>query len=186
MKNKTFLFASAVFLILSLGFFVQAAGIAAPYWKDNSLLLSPGEKNTVILYLQNTGEESMTVEAIISSDGDIASLKETIYEIGAGEIDVPVEVEVVVPENAQRGSDYKVSLSFNQIAAGEGMVFVASAFSTSFPVQIVSPEESVLYGINPPSNFSYWLIILIIFGLVVLGFVWVKISKKKKTSKKFK
>lgn len=185
MINKKTLIIGGV-LILLLGVFVQAAGVATPYWKDNPLLLSTGERNTVILYLQNTGDELMTVEAVISSEGNIASLKETIYEIGPGEIDVPVEVEVVVPKDIETGATYQVSISFNQIAAGEGMVSVASAFSTSFPVYVVPKEESVLY--KGPSSGIPWAVIIpiLILGVLVLLFVGVKRVRNKKSSKKFK
>lgn len=171
-------------VLVSALFIVQASGVATPYWNDNPLLLSPGESSVVTLYLQNTGEEDITVEAEIT-EGEVSTLEKTLYEVKVGEINVPVEVEIYVPENAQMGSVYNVALSFKQVDSGGGMVSVASAFATSFPVEVVSAEQSVLYGNEPSSSFPYLLVGLIILGIAIISLIWIRVSKKS-SSKKFK
>jgi len=181
MKNKKIkylLIAGGIFAFFLLAF-VEGVGVAAPYWEDNPLLVSPGEETIVTLYLQNTGEESITLEANITSEGGIATLEKTVYEVASGEIDVPVEIEVSVPSDIGEGSTYQVSVSFKQIEMGSGMVSVASAFTTSFPVKVVLEEK--------PSQISWTLIVpLIIIVVIILLLIVVKKVKDKKSSKKFK
>jgi len=188
MDKKEVLVFAGVILAFSLFVFAGAAGVATPYWKNNPLLLSPGESNTVYLSLQNTGDEGMVLNASITSSEGIASLKKTLYEVGAGEVDVPVEIKVSVPKDSQIGSEYTVSISFKQISDESGeMLQVAAGFTTSFPVKVVSTEESVLYGNKSEMGSIYdWIVIIAIVIALVLVFVFVRFRRKKKSSKKFK
>ena len=186
MKRKINSIIIAGILVFSFVALVHASGIAAPYWSDNPLKLSPGQSDKVTLALENNDTESVIFNATVTSDGNIATISKSIYEVPAGNTNTPVEIEVSVPEGIETGKVYQVSLSLQQISNGTGMVHVAGAVTTTFPVYVVPEEQSVLY--NPPatqnSGLAWWIFAIIIVGIVVLIFASVKISKSKKRGKK--
>lgn len=184
MENKRGgLIFAGILVVLLLGM-VSAAGVATPYWDGNPLLLSSGQSDTVHLNLQNTGNESMILNATITSSSNIATLKKTLYTVNSGQTDVDVPVEVSVPKDARLNGTYLVTISFKQVSEGTGMVHVASAFTTSFPVEIVPEEQSVLYNNSGSQGLQSWIVILIVLGILVLLFVLTKVLKKGKKSRK--
>jgi disulfide bond formation protein DsbB len=173
------LFSLAIFLISS----ISAAGVATPYWEENPLKLAPGESTIVALSLQNmVGDEDLSIEAEISEEAEkIASfVGNNQFSVPLGSEDVPVEIKIEIPEDAEIGSSYLVPVSFKQVSSEEGgMLHVASAFTSKIPVEIVGTEESELYGQPSETNWFVWsLIILVILIILALIIFW-----KKKRSK---
>ena len=140
-----------IFLVITLTLFlslITAAGVGRPYWNSNPLKLAPGESKIVELTLQNTGPEDMTFKTTITGH-DIATLddKNDEYFVASGEIDKPVNIKVEVPEDAEIGTIYRITSSFQQISSGEGgMIRMAGAFTVNFPVEVVGEEDSDLYA----------------------------------------
>ena len=168
---------------------VSAAGVSTPYWNGNPLKLAPGESSVVHLHLQNTGGEDLVYNVTINSVDSIATLSQTLYDVKAGSsgqdsVDVPVQVSV--PANAKLSGIYQITSSFRPVSVGTGMVSLASGFTTSFPVEVVTPEESVLYNPNPQNNLNWTIFLIIIIGITLVVFAIIKAKKGKKNSKKFK
>lgn len=178
-KMKPVLFISIIFLIG----LISAAGVATPYWEDNPLKLAPGESTTITLYLQNmAGDEDMTIEAAIEEDpeGIATIINGPEYSVPLGSEEVPVEIKIEIPETKDIGSNYTVSVSFQQVSSGEGgMLHVAGAFTSDIPIEIVASEESALYGTSSFDLVYLFWGILAIVGISVLLILSIMIKKKR-------
>lgn len=148
-NKKEGIFAVAVLSVILLSSSVIALGVAIPYWDSPEwfpLKLAPGESGTVILTLQNTEDNDISLEAIVTSD--IATLEDenNIYFVPSGEVNKPARIRVEIPEDAEIGTTYNVIVSFTQVTpSGEGgMLRVAGAITASFPVEVVGTGESKL------------------------------------------
>ncbi len=161
--------------------FISASGVASPYWPQNPLKLAPGESTTIALALQNmVGGENITVNASISSEGNIATITENSsqYFVPLGSDNVPVNIYIQLPKNAQIGKTYDINVLFNEISSGQGgMLHVASAFSTTIPVEVVNNSESLLYK---SSNTNSTLLYVIIGLIIVVGILLLIARRKKK------
>jgi len=166
-------------LVISLNL-ISASGVVTPYWSDNPLKLAPGESITVQLTLQNmVGQEDISLEATVSGTG-VTLLDGPIYNVPLG-AEVPVNMRIVVSKNANVGQTYDISVSFTEISTGEGgMLRVASAITTRFPVQVVGETESALYGTKPKLGMN---VVWIVLTLVVLALVFFAAQKKKVKAK---
>lgn len=195
MKNKkTGIFAFAIFLVILMASSIMAFAVAIPYWDSPEwypLKLAPGESKIIQLTLQNTGEEDMTVRATLTSGSEIATLIDDNldYFVASGDVNVPVNIKVEIPADLEVGSANRtISVSFGQIASGErGMVALAAGIATSFPVEIVGYEESLLrqeeaapQPTKPIPVIWIILIVVLIAGLILFGVRRKKAVKKKK------
>ena len=183
-------------VLLSLFLFTTLAGafgVSTPYWNDNPLKMAPGESTIVNLTLQNmVGDDDVTLKAEITNNGQgIASLvnPNEVYLVPLGSDNVNVQVRVTIPEDYAIGGVRKVEISFLEVSGeGSGMVSVSGGFTNNFPVNVVVPEESVLY--SPPaepitpetpatSSSNKFLIILIILIILLVAAVVAYILKKR-------
>ena len=160
----------------------SAAGVAVPYWNENPLKLAPGESTTIQLTLQNmVGDEDVTFEATLSGEG-VALLDGSIYSVPLG-AEVPVNLKVDVPKNANIGENYNIAISFRETAReGGGMIGVTGAVTARFPVEVVGEEDSLLYGKKSKSEFDAWM--FIILGLIILVGIFLITKKKKESNSK--
>lgn len=168
--NKKFKIIFGMALLVMAISFVNAFGVATPYWDDMPLRLAPGESKTVLLGLQNMiGGEDLSFEAEITDDGGgIATLVDFNYLVLLGEeVDVPIRVEI--PEDAEAGRR-EIIISFTEIASGEGgMIRLASGISSKFPVEVVGEEESELYSPGAKKGLSgFWMIVIAIVAALII------------------
>ena len=178
-----------VFILTLSVSFINAAGVARPYWNDNPLKLAPGESKIVKLSLQNMPPgEDMIFRATLISGSEIATIidESTEYSVPLGSRDVPVNIEVKIPENVELQSQYEISISFQQIASGEGgMIRLATGFTTKFPVEIVGFEESEKRTEEPviqPAKSAFTPIMWIIIAIAVI--IAVFLIRKRQQSKR--
>lgn len=160
-----------------------AAGVVTPYWDDNPLKLAPGESDTVTLYLQNmVGDEDMVLRAELTSGSEVATLTNgPEYTVPLGTEDIPVNLKIEVPENADLGTKYDVALSFQQISDESGqMLHVASAFTSKVPVEIVGEQESSLYGKPGEGLNLVWAVIIILLLITLVSVFAIRKRKRKK------
>ncbi|MCX6749735.1 MAG: hypothetical protein NTW17_03275 [Candidatus Pacearchaeota archaeon] len=148
---------------------ISAVGVANSYWDDKPLKLAPGESTTISLRLQNEETQQITMKATI--DSQIASLEEgPEYIVPPNKVSVPVYIKVNIPNNAAVGTNYKISVSFQQISSGgEGMVSVAQGITSEIPVQIVGEQESEIYSVSETNNNLFAIIAVIAIALVIAG-----------------
>ena len=143
-------------LLIMITTFINAFGVATPYWDGYPLKLAPGESMIVNLDLQNmVGNENVTLRANLTNNGGgIANLtdKNLDYFIPLGkELNVPIKIEI--PKDAKMSGIYQIALTFIQVSSKKGgMVRVTGGVTTKFPVKIVNPKESKLYKATPPKN----------------------------------
>ena len=106
-------------------------------------------------------------EAIASIEGSEE------YLVPSGSDDVPVNVKIQIPENANLESSYEVAVSFQEISTGEGgMIHIATGFTTSFPVQVVTEEESGLFKQQPEQKSNLFWIALVVLVAVAIAVVY--------------
>jgi len=175
-NKKEGIFAIVILLGIFLSSSVMALGVAIPYWDSPEwfpLKLAPGESSTIVLALQNTEDSDITLEASVTSD--IATLEDesNIYFVPSGEINKPARIRVSIPEDAEIGTTYKVVFSFAQVSSGEGgMLRLAGAITSNFPVEVVGEEESELYAPEAPEAkkglSGFWIVIIALVGALII------------------
>lgn len=142
----------SLFVLLIFAQLATAIGVTSPYYDTKPLGLHPGESVEVQLLLQNmVGGEDVALSASITEGAEIATIvdKKTTYLIPFGTKDVPVLVQISLPEDAQIGETRAVKVSFKQEvkqnANGE-MLQIAQGVGAIIPIQITpwigSVEES--------------------------------------------
>jgi hypothetical protein len=170
---------TALFLVITLLSFVNASGVSSPYWDGNPLQVNPGETRLVNLSLQNmVGSEDIIFEAKLSSEGNIATLvnsnSDSTYLVPFGSKDIPVTIQIQVPNNAKAGTTYKVDVLLNEVSSKQGgMLHVTSSVSTSFPVEIMGNNSTFFL-----SGYTIWILIGAIL-LVAAGIFCIKRRTKK-------
>ena len=155
--------------------FISSAGVATSYWDEKPLKLAPGESATVAVRLQSEGEE---INLRASLDSDIAELVDgSDYFVSKGE-SVPVNIRVSVPEDADIGTKYSISISFQQISQDTGgMLQVAQGITSKLPVEVVGEKESELSSLKPKTD--YTLIAVLLVALAIVAFLAYRFLKGK-------
>ena len=182
MEKRAITIFLATFIFLAAGaFFAFASGVASPYWNGNPLKLSPGQSSIVDLSLQNmVGSDNITLNASISSGTEIASiLGDSQYNVPLGSNNVPVQIKIQVPNSAKIGASYDVEILFSQVSSGQGgMLNVASAFTTSIPVEVVGSNESSLSNSSQQGSPLLYIMILLVV-LIAAVLIFLKAKRKK-------
>ncbi len=183
-KNKikgSFLIAGV--LIVSMCLLVSAIGIGCQYsGSEMPLKISPGEKKTVLLTLQNPDiTDEITLEGEILEGSEIASLKKTSFNVAHKATDVFAEMVVKIPKGANIGQTYNVVYKFQQVSGGQegkGMISFGQSITRNFDINVVEPSEET------PSSLSItWIIIgLIVIILVIIVVLLIK-GKSQESSK---
>ena len=174
--KKQILMASLMLAVLSVS--VAAVGISTPYWKENPLVMQPGELKDVVLNLQNmVGDKDVILRATLEEGSEIAEITDTNtdYLVPSKTADTNVHVRIKIPSDAQAGDLYKLRFSFTTVTSGEsGAVALGLSIDKSFDViveEIREPEKPAF------STTGYTLAVLV---LAVLLLLWWWISQKKK------
>ncbi len=179
---KTFIVFAVFIFFFIMGGFVSASGIATPYHDDRPLRMAAGETKVVTLVLQNNvGTEDLSFSVELTKGREVASLLggEQIYSVPLGVVDVPVEVEVSLPEGAEIGQVYKVELTLKEISPGQGFVQLAVGFVTGFPVEVVSFDNSAVRN-DPITPGFPWAILIIVVLLAIIILVFLLKHKPRK------
>jgi hypothetical protein len=145
MKRGCFILAVIVFFLVSFEM-VLGFGIVSYYYKDNPLMMSPGEAReiefgTLQNMLENSQDMKFSVELV--SGSEIASLLKTEYEVLRKTQDVPVNIKVSIPKDAPEGKEYFITVKFKEISrSGEGeMVEFTKTTTKSIPVFVRGQEK---------------------------------------------
>ena len=177
MKNIITICILTIFLATS----VSAFGITSFYYEGHPLILNPGDTKDIQLLLQNEKDsQPVTIQAKLSSD--IAEITgRTQWDLKSGEIDVPINVKVTIPETAQIGEEYSVSLAFTTVAEpGSKMLEFGTEIGKSIPIvigEVIQKEEpkKSLIDIIPLNTLMGIGILIVLAALVIFLY-----KKKKK------
>jgi len=185
-NKKLGMIAGVAGLLIIMISLINAFGVSTAYWDENPLKIAPGESKIVVLGLQNkVGNEDVILKAELTNDGEgIATLvdENLDYFVPLGGSN-SVTIQIEVPEDADRGITHEITVSFTQVASGEGgMVRLAGGIVSNFPVEIVGEEESELYNPEVKKGLSgFWMIVI---ALVAAALIIFAIAKRKKIKSK--
>ena len=185
-KNKRTKNYSIVLLLILFSFIlvlnVNAAGVSSPFWDENPMYVQPGEVREFRYLLQNmVGDSNIKVKAELEPGTEIMEFidENTIYDVPLGKSDIPVNMKIVVPENAKDGDSWQVGVKFITITeAKEGAVSIGIAYSKGFKVVVgdkASPGSKVVISgtttkpvlSNEALGFLALVVILVILALIV-------------------
>ena len=185
-KNKRTKNYSIVLLLILFSFIlvlnVNAAGVSSPFWDENPMYVQPGEVREFRYLLQNmVGDSNIKVKAELEPGTEIMEFidENTIYDVPLGKSDIPVNMKIVVPENAKDGDSWQVGVKFTTITeAKEGAVSIGIAYSKGFKVVVgdkASPGSKVVISgtttkpvlSNEALGFLALVVILVILALIV-------------------
>jgi len=162
-----------MFLALSMLLpLVLAFGVGTPYWKENPLIMQPGEMKDVAFNLQNmVGNSDYSIRVGILESSNISALTDasTDYLVRAKTDDTYVHMRISIPSDAAIGTVYPITLSFSTITIGNQGVSLGSSIEKTFDV-IVGKVTA-----KPAIPAYTWVIIAIIIVIIVL------LSIKRKT-----
>ncbi|MHA1667484.1 MAG: hypothetical protein ACTSUR_02405 [Candidatus Heimdallarchaeaceae archaeon] len=165
--------------VILLSSYVYAFAVSTPYWKDNPLIISPGETKDFKLTLLNTaGSENISVKGVISEGSEIAEITdtETTYIVPAGGR-TEVNMRVTIPSDANMGGSYNVKVTFTTITEGKAGTFgLGSSIEQGFDV-IVSEKKKVesagVPEVPATTSMVYWILALIVV-IVVVAFLIIR------------
>jgi len=162
---------SLYFGILALMLMLPAAaafGVSTPYWKENPLIMQPGETKEVSLNLQNmVGNEDLNVRVDLLAGQEIAKITDVsmIYPVRMGTADTYVHMTISVPKNATIGTKYTLTTSFATVASGQSSgVKIGTGMEKSFDVIVGEIKENP----SPVSNTAIAAIVAIIIIMAII------------------
>jgi len=172
---------SLVFAIFLIGF-AGAFGVSSPVWKDNPLIIFPGETKIIDLALQNmVGNENVTVRPTITKGLEIASTPNKDYLVELGTKDTEVPITISIPLGVPVDSSYVVTVAFKTVVLGEGGgVSIGTDIDTTFDVLVVQAPPP-----EPSERLLILLLIIVIVVILILIFIfWIfrrrKVKKKRR------
>ena len=160
----------------------DAMGVSSPFWDENPMYAQSGEVREFRYLLQNmVGDDDIKIKAELESGTEIMKFldENTIYDVPLGRSDIPVNMKIVVPENAKDGDSWQVGVKFITITeAKEGAVSIGIAYSKGFKVVVgdkASPGSKVVISgtttkpvlSNEALGFLALVVILVILALIV-------------------
>lgn len=168
MKNIILLFLFTILLTMN----VNAFGVSTFYYEGRPLILNPGEVRDIEVQLQNEATSGpISLKAKIDSEKNIAQLTgKTIFNLDSGDKGVSVPITISVPEDAQIGDKYQVSVSFLTAAGNEGgMVDLGTQITKGFEVVVgkVIEQEKIEKNTISPQNLMGILVLLSLAVLVL-------------------
>jgi len=174
-KNLRILDMKKLFILMLIALsipLVMAFGVVTPYWKENPLIMYPGESKEVSFNLQNmVGDKDYAIRVALLESSNIALITDasTDYLIRAKTDTTYVHMIVSIPSDAAIGAVYPITMSFSTITAGNEGVSLGSSIEKSFNV-VIGKE------IAKPAIPAYtWIIVAVIIVIIVL------LSLKRKT-----
>jgi len=196
-KNKIIKKGNLTLLLIVFGIVLAinafAIGVSSPYWDENPLYMQPGEVKEFRYLLQNmVGDKDIKIKAEIESGTTIMSFvdENNIYNVPLGKSDIPVNMKIIVPNDAKKGDEYQVGARFTTLSTdANGPLTINTAYSKGFRVIVgekVSPEiaKTVSGKATKPiistqlTGFLISLVILIILLFIIKYFYKHKEHKK--------
>jgi hypothetical protein len=164
-----------LFLVLSLSLIplVSAFGISTPYWKENPLVMQPGESKDITFNLQNmVGDTDYTIHVVLMNNSNIANITDASddYIVKAQTADTYVHMHIGIANNATIGTVYPITLSFATVTAGNSGVSIGSSIEKSFDIVVGQKIE------KPGIPVAVWILIAIVIIIAAV----VLLTKKKK------
>ena len=169
-------------IFVLIGIFILLAGsvsafaVSGQYWKNNPVIIGPGETKDIKLILQNlAGDSDLTVRAEITEGSEIAELidESNIYQIPLG---TKTEVNIRISDplgGAVESGNYTVKLSFTTLTTTEAGGFgFGNNIEREIPVIIQKPYSPREKGVSG--------IIYLVVGIVIILVLIIAIAKKKK------
>ena len=157
---------------------VFAFAVSSKYWKENPLLISPGETKEIKIILQNmAGTEDIKATGVITEGSEIAKItgfqKEYSVPVGGK---TEVNIRVRIPADVEIDDSYDIKITFTIITDNAGPLGLGSSVEKSIPVLII--KESEKEGIN------LWIYAIGLVVLIILIIIIIKIIKKRKKTKR--
>jgi hypothetical protein len=185
--GNTLKIVSLAFVFLLSMSFIAALGVSSPYWNEHPLKMYAGETRTIPFILVNRETESSQAIVTLEDGAGIAEITSgTEYTVPFGTANIPIELKVTIPDNADIGETYNVKLSV-KAPLGEGgeSVQVGITYNLKFPVQVVEESKASSIVEMPKKEVEegiavYWLLII---GIITIALVLVSIMlilKRKK------
>jgi len=179
--KKQILMASLMLAVLSVS--VAGVGIATPYWKENPLVMQPGELKDVSLNLQNmVGDEEITLRAVLAEGSEIATITDSSldYVLPAKSADTNVHLRIEIPNDARVGDVYKLRFSFTTVTPGEsGALTLGLSIDKSFDVIIGEVREPAERE-RPAFGSTGYTLAVILIAIAVLIWWWLSQGKKRR------
>ena len=158
-------------LILIIGS-VSAFAVSSAYWKENPIVIYPGQTKDIQVILQNmAGTEDILAKGTIL-DSKIANItdEDDVYLVPLGG-KTTVNIRLSIPEDAEIDETYdELRVSFTTLATDTGGFGFGSGVERIFPVKVVKEPE--------PETAS-WIIYLAVGILVALLIVFFVLRKKR-------
>ena len=187
---------------------VTAFGVTAPHWKENPLVLQPGESRDLAFELQNmVGDDDLSVKVSVVKDKTYINLIDDIdtYNVPAKTRKLKVNTKIAIPKDTPLGSTLPVEVYFVTVGTtSEGPLALGVGITKVFDIQVgkqSTPEQHVLPAVQPqqkrstatgvrPLNKDEMMIAAIIVVIALL-LIWLylqhrKINTLKRRSKKKK
>jgi len=173
MKNKKSLGISIILLILAFVQLISGFGVSSPYWEGNPMVLSPGEEYEINLNLQNMiGDDDLLIKAEMIKGGDIAKIKEGIYEIKAHTSDTMAPLTIKIPRDILVPQTKRIHIEFKSVTPHEtGMVTMGTGMSVKFDVLIQG---------SPIKREIPWATIIISIGIIIIAIVIIILIRRRK------
>lgn len=182
-KRRLIEFLFVIVLTTMLCSLVSAVAISLPYHNLNYLKVGPGQtKNVVFGNFQNTEDKDVILNIELIEGDEIAELTDSnlnSFTVPAGELNVPLNVEISIPEDAIEGFEYKITIQYKDITASEGtgMITMVESKTSSIPVLVEKTEEE-------PIGISVTWIIIGILAIIILIVIIKFVLKSKETHTK--
>ncbi len=174
MEKRGGLLIALMFFVVMNAFFVRGFGIAAPYFENNTIKLSPGQSFEYTFSIQNGDEESYNVSVNVTSDL-IVHLRQDNTFIKSKTYNNTFTIDITVPKGASIGKIHTVGYTARPILGGGGQVPVTVELPKSVNVLVVPEGESVassgmtVWNVNY-SKYSYYIYGLV--GIIILVLVY--------------
>ena len=180
MKNKKIYFGIAfllgIFLLINS---VSAFAVSSQYWRENPVIVYPGESSDITIDLQNmAGEDTIIATGVIIEGSEIASFSDpsNVYTLPPG-TRLPINIHIDIPVDTDIPSNYSLILSFTTSTEEAEAVGLGSGVQKIIPLIVVKkPKEPVELKSSP---WLYIILALIIILIVVITIVLKKRKKKK-------
>ena len=138
-----------ILIIVILSSLASGFGVSSSYWKENPLLMYPGETKDVALLLQNlVGDKDMIINVELVEGKEIATLldKSNEYKIPLGKKDVPINIRIKIPENTDLDENIGVGVLISTIPADfdNRTITLTGRIIQSIPIRVLNNKSKSL------------------------------------------
>jgi len=172
--KKAYILTAAFLLIAAVISSVSAFGIAMPYWKENPLIMQPGEAKDVALELQNmVGNSDLTIRVELLEGSDIATLTDSSmdYLVRKGTADTNVNLRVSIPSDEAIGTKHTITFSFSTVTSGATATGVKVGTSIEKSVDVITGEVK-------EKGIETWMWVVAVVAILIILILLIKPKKK--------